>query len=464
MKKRLTIRRVLLIPVCVALTLPTACQAPPLDRISSEDNDDQANNKYAYSKRMSGLDETVIVEKQPTGARCIRADGRTEPCAQTFSDDKAAYVNRFGNRSRELDAKLLDMPDTEMIRLNVFYTVDEPRELHSDDASVRSAARRRFVSELGHKRSEISQAVEDTGGEVLSFSKFIPWGQILAKKNTIQALAQRRDIAKLSSDPNREPREENGLKRTKSTTNKLHGFTDMIPSALISGTFYESAFYGNRAHDQKIGVLGYDGGGCGLWGDHNTLDEATIVNFEPPNGCVSNNDCDCNGNWDAFPPQAVCIYGKCYQRHETQVASVIAAGHMGAGEATYYHYNHRRSGEQDVVCYPENVDAAYEWFLENDVTIVNESFSCYELGWPGHSSSGARLVDGFVQDYYSRIYDILVVRAAGNDRSENASSPACDTTANAICVGGLDDDTRVSCLSNVGNPTDSDREEPDVVA
>lgn len=107
------------------------------------------------------------------------------------------------------------------------------------------------------------------------------------------------------------------------------------------------------------------------------------------------------------------------------------------------------------MCYPEAVDDGLAWLAEKSVRIVSESYSCDEA-----------TDDGWVQDWYARNQDMLVVRAAGND---GVSGSACDFTLNSLCVGGTlsngvlwDDSSTVG--SNGTNPSGTDREEPDLSA
>jgi hypothetical protein len=92
------------------------------------------------------------------------------------------------------------------------------------------------------------------------------------------------------------------------------------------------------------------------------------------------------------------------------------------------------------------------------VFVVSESFDC-----PGTYGINA-MNDGLAQDYYTRVYNLTVVRAAGNMARDDPSHAACDFTLNAICVGGVTHQNAVNCISTTLNPRGHDREEPDVMA
>lgn len=169
----------------------------------------------------------------------------------------------------------------------------------------------------------------------------------------------------------------------------------------------------------------------------------------------------------------MCRAGRCLDRHESQVASVISVGRSGveqygASQATLYHYNGLGPNGAGA-CDATTTREAYEWFAATGVQVVNESFYCFHPLLTGSLEHAAQ-EDGFIQDYYARTYDIVVVRAAGNFAQEAAEAnppafaPACPHTLNATCVGGIDHNGAVSCVSQHQNPANVDREEPDVLS
>ena len=93
----------------------------------------------------------------------------------------------------------------------------------------------------------------------------------------------------------------------------------------------------------------------------------------------------------------------------------------------------------------------FDYFIDNGVRVFNESYHC------GDPVSWGR---DRIRDYYTRYYDITLVRSAGN----YDGATIC-TGFNSLCVGASElGSNYVSPISRWENRSGRDREEPDIVA
>lgn len=147
--------------------------------------------------------------------------------------------------------------------------------------------------------------------------------------------------------------------------------------------------------------------------------------------------------------------------HATQVLSVVGGRYpgdegvwspFGASRVNVYSPN----GSEHVACYAPGVERSLQYLALNRVQLVNESYEC-------GPDAEAPAIDAElrIQDFYSRQYNLLLVKSAGNSVVSN--QPACPFTANALCVGGYARPPAGGPAYSYRNPSDG-REEPDVVA
>jgi len=207
--------------------------------------------------------------------------------------------------------------------------------------------------------------------------------------------------------------------------------------------------------DEVVGVL--DVGPCKILETHNVFASGGIRYYDPNYDvtCGSNQDCitRCSGKND------VCRNGKCVHGHGQGVASVVA---QVAPNARIAYANGFNTGDYDVKTYRQ----AYEYFLQEGATIVNQSF---RDKWGMATSK----VQGIVEDEYARRFGMLVTQSAGNNESFDGAyadqEPACPYNLNALCVGAHNQAGRKSCYSDYANPgthwveVPDDREEPDLL-
>jgi hypothetical protein len=246
----------------------------------------------------------------------------------------------------------------------------------------------------------------------------------------------------------------------------------------IDGGFNALGYYGKG---QKLALV--EGGNDAIWEPHEALD---FVELDEDTGervtyMVEPQDCELdetatNGSNCPDIDQACLELGhpghprQCVARHASQCLSIaVGSGggqQYGASQAQIYYpndgadpYSPLQVGPT-VACSPAATAGAYDWLEKHDVTTVNESFGCIELG--------AGAAEGITQDYYARHFDMAIFKSAGNQKS-GRTEPACAFTLNSNCVGGVNKYGEMSCFSswtNLNGPglTRTDREEPDIVA
>lgn len=100
--------------------------------------------------------------------------------------------------------------------------------------------------------------------------------------------------------------------------------------------------------------------------------------------------------------------------------------------------------EATVVNYEDMVSFGTAGNVTNDplLAAVNESYGClHEQINCTYSWAADR--EGLVQDFFSRYYDMVVVKGAGNNNTDRcefhtggADQEACPFSLNSICVGG----------------------------
>jgi Subtilase family len=167
---------------------------------------------------------------------------------------------------------------------------------------------------------------------------------------------------------------------------------------------------------------------------------------------------------------------QCVTLHASQCMSVAAGTNggtaYGAGKARFYYPNAGDPALPTNMCNPNAMVNAYEWLAlptptGQGVTTVNESFGCLGFGY-----GTARTLDGLIEDYFARYYDVAIAKSAGNQKT-GYTEPACPFTLNSTCVGGTDlGGTGMypqSSWTNLNGPNPSgsygertDREEPDI--
>lgn len=443
--KRTTATRVATVAATLAIAGLAAC------RTTSQNSSAPLASALVYEHeiKVAGLAGTVFQHKGPDGIWCRRPGGQRENCETLRKTGRVAYESKHGRMTPPLVATLDGVEDTDprVFPAHVMFYVPPDAELRSADTTVRASAKQRFFSRVGEARSTLVAELKKSGVAVTSLGRLsMPLVTVRGTAAALRRVARTQSVARVM------------------TANSVPAYpTDSGPTDAVVFNQTDQVFngQGNYGAGQKVGLLGFLGG-CRLWDDHEAFQAgASLHEFTAPQTCTSDNDCDvCSG---------LCRGGTCVDAHETQVASMISVGRSdqgyGASSIDIYHYND--FGINDAVplgdssgCNLEHTRDAYDWFVQtsNDVRIINESFTCV----PPSGAHSADEVDGIAQDYYARVYDLFIARAAGNYGT--GSIPACHYTLNSMCVGGMAHGGAMNDDSSWANPFDSDREEPDVVA
>ena len=175
---------------------------------------------------------------------------------------------------------------------------------------------------------------------------------------------------------------------------------------------------------------------------------------EEPRKCNSNSDCN---TWEYCDKIHPAIGSQCITVHASECMSVAAGSNEGKCGAP-----RRRAtiiltvGPIFEHCDPDAIRTVYAWLAANGVNNINESFGCDPSLDPS--------VEGVMEDWYARQFDMFISKSAGNEPDK----AACSFTLNSLCVGAANESaTALACYSSWGNPTllggkPSDREEPDV--
>ena len=118
------------------------------------------------------------------------------------------------------------------------------------------------------------------------------------------------------------------------------------------------------------------------------------------------------------------------KEHATQMASLIAGNNGLACDATIY-------SSQAV----GTLNSEFDWFVENDVDIVNMSFS-------EANPTGIYGNDSAVADYYAKTYGMLLIASAGNDGLGNDLVGNPGLGYNVLTVASVDYDNSYAGYSS----------------
>jgi len=240
----------------------------------------------------------------------------------------------------------------------------------------------------------------------------------------------------------------------------LSGPPNSMSAIQIDSKFNALGFYGLY---QGIGFT--EGGRCGVYDTHqafasNSPPYADRVVYDGPiNTCDAINypqqcaSCSFSGASGAGQ-DFLCVNGQCVGTHATWVMSSAAASTnamYGAAQANLY-YGNSGTGAGLVACNDQAIINEYTWFTSPGVaaTTANESYTCNNDGNPLIEKDS----DGPIQDWFSRSYQITIVRASGDGGNDGDSKDhACPFIHNAICVGGYNAATQaVDTASSWANP------------
>ncbi len=416
---------------------------------------------------LEGLDETVRITKTANGAFAVRADGSRTDLSVLRALDGKARVRRFGALTSGFAAYLAQRPPAEQLPLAVFYRVPAPGMPAT--SADRVAAQTEVVARAGEG---LRASLASLGIEASLEPGVLPVLWVRATRKQTEQIARLDEVVLVTHDQGVEGAGQ---------------FANPSPIVSVSAPHITSTYNssGNYGKGQRVGFV--EGAACGAFDPHEafkfTNDGAGplgggITYHAEPKSCATDADCATaceEGGYRVLGGATCASLGRpgkgkqCYSPHLTGTMSLVAASsateRFGAAEVSLYVANRSVDGT-GVACSPRGIAGAYNWFVANAVSLVNESFRCPSDDRLDQTTSS---LDGITQDYFSSAYGTTTFRAAGNDRANGGI--ACPYSLNSICVGSMTKTGAASCYSNTRNPqrvpgskAEGDREEPDVLA
>lgn len=393
-------------------------------------------------------------------------DGRMLPLRELWELEHAAYRARYSSRSAALDAQLRVAPPSERLSVtfHLFHEIpDSARVRHQIVAgSVRATPSAPLRERIGEVQARGRAALERRGLTGLKPMAYYPglYGEVSAAE--LVALGVVPEVSLITSNAG------------------SRGVPHGPPTNAVSDARIDTAFnaFGNYGAGTSVGIV--EQPDCRLYdvhesftynplhfGMHALYDEAGW-----PIPCSSPLNCRACNYGEPGPCMNLGRGYECVAQHASWVAGVVTAtrgpDRWGAAEATVAFANRGElntvTNRNQVACFPPGLSRAYSFLFDNMILMANESWGCDE--------AGDEQLDGYLQDWYARYFDILPVKAGGNFPvgwpyticTAEYCLQACPLSSNSLCVGGS--------ISTGGwwpgalyyNPTGSDREEPDVTA
>ncbi len=434
---------------------------------------------YELDRYMPGLDAMVHIVKTPQHAFAILPDARRVGLAELRKMNRDAYRSRYGALPRYLYEELRAADPSSRHRTVTYFDISEVGHevldaLFSTDTFASASARvelERFIYERG---TALAGELALRGASVVKLGTKIPAIFSEASAETLLAVATDPRIRRMSlvdglDAVERQPQEEcngNGDKLEQSTCdhdpNVIHGIDD---------TFNANDYYGDL---QKVAI--YEPGAHGK-----KLDEDHLAFLF--NGFHYMNE-NAAGGVNPHGSEVASVVSGLYQM--PCGANLVSFYFPNEGDTTYWPSKVGNEIGTRMACGPLPTIAAYEWLVEAGnyfepledppMAAVNESWGCLPNTTMGCDYEDAAItwdMEGVTQDYFARFYDMVVVKAAGNNEACGQDEEACPFTLNSICVGNAyHDASGMDCTSTDDNPGQDtqnesfaqDREEPDVTA
>jgi hypothetical protein len=437
---------------------------------------------YERSKNYPGLGVSARIVKGPGVAVGILPDGRRVGLADLKRADALAARQRYNAVVPGFHRTLRDAaPDERFVATVMFRPALDwrnlPPRLFAKDVAEVAAARRELEASIAVSTAELAESLGSSGAEILGATDRMPLLRIRSSAAHLLAMGSDRRISRIFDGRPLEPETRCNGGPSKLWSQPYPPGTEIgcqVDPNVFNGidTFYNSndifGGYEDGSFIQSRVAIYEDIGNCKLYETHEAFDYVQDFHYQ-------------------------LSTLNCYNEHATQVASVISGSagvtRCGASDVEFYYPNSGSSdgpfGEPSSVC-NWSTNTSYSWLSsvgdiedpeDPPISVVNESYGCLD---PNITCSyeDVQTMEGTVQDYYARFYDMVITKAAGDDQCGTAQE-ACPTTLNSICVGAATSALEVACYSSDGNPgTESglaaeqpghdsewwDREEPDVVS
>ncbi len=431
---RLTVAAELLLVGSLAVVAGCSTEAPPPSVQNSPPVEPRFERRVP--RYFAGLDEHATIVKSELSIRVERADGRVQMLEQVEREEGLAWSSRHGSATGSLVDRMAQAAPDEQVRFAITFDSlagqdDLAERLLSDEEDVASAARAEHAARISQMGGALRELAVAHGVSVTGAAVYAPFLFAEGTPAQIEAVAQLDGAASLLDDP----------------------VGDAVDHATSPYNVHNVLAYGagTTGTDRRVGII--EPGKCRIRSTHMLVDAPTTYKNTSAGTCVSAAECDSQCGTPGDLPHA-CVSFKCRDGHGTAVASIV--GQM-MPDALLFYYND--ATQTDEICSLQKLAAAFDFFLANQVKVVNQSFGCGTLS------------DGAIQDYHARVNDVFVTKSAGNANASSFATDvdsACDGTKNSMCVGATTSDSeKRSCYSVWRNPSwlisNDDREEPDVM-
>jgi hypothetical protein len=403
----------------------------------------------AFEKRteryLVGLDETIAIVKGLPGGYVIREDGSLDSLISVLEANERAWRNQHGSLSPELVTYSQTVEPTTLVDVAFVFDPLEDWEDYlqsqiSGDPEWEEEQRELLHQAIAEGADVIVEQLEAEGIEIDRVGEWIPFVHARVPASDLDVVANLEGVDRIVADGTAEAVET--------------GNVNVANIATFHGKGSLPGFDGGAG--SRAGIL--DPGVCRIRGTHNLINAP--ITYQPGAGtfCVTALDCGQTVCGDIFAGPPACLNNQCIDGHGTQTASVLA---RFVPDADIWYPSAGNSISTGQTC-SKNLSGAYDWFQGGLVKHVNESFECINLDDPNTIST----VDGVTQDYFTRVHNFFITKAAGNT---GPNSYACKDSWNSFCVGGFDAERQFSCFSAATNPLNPssariDREEPDGMA
>ena len=430
--------------------LECSSPSPPVVKTDRDDTNADAVRRgvvYKQTRYSSVLGESVEIEKSPSGAFVRRASGARLSLTEYRDLLKRTARKRFGPFAAGYHQVLSAAAPSAKFRSAVYFRPKMQWETFSKrlfgaDPVLRSEAQAELKQATAAQAADLAALARERGLKVEMIGEMMP---VVFVAGDAQTTLQLSEVEEATLVTGAEPKkyEARGVPQDSECVSK--GATDHVTFHNID-LLNDAGFF---ADGQGVGIL-EDSGECELNDNHEAFVQPIVHQQASPTGCFND--------------------------HGTGVASIIspnhAGGDRGAGLAKLFYPNVGvpvpfPGPPNATACSPQGTVDAYTWLLSQanpPVKTVNESYGCLHENGTCSNSLAAQW-EGVAQDFFARYYGTTIVKAAGNRNC--SGQPACPWSLNSICVGSVGSDGQVSCTTSTVNPnwpTQSDREEPDLVA
>jgi hypothetical protein len=348
-------------------------------------------HRYEVERFMPGIDAVVRYVKTPASISVSTPWGTlSEPEFHRLNRDLwiAEHGAVTGALDRYLDEHDADDPHAAPVPIMILYRDPLDPELYE---RIRRAAGADRAALLGIVRDGLAGAAQQVAAEAGAH------GFVMRKPSKLLPIV-------FGDAPARSVRD----------MSRLAGvdFIDLARPGAIMGGEYDAA--PTFVQDPETDVL--NGGGlagsgikvglaemekCGVYAEHEFVSlNNPVVHSSAPVSCNTHSDCaaHCQGTAGSY-----CVNGAsgkyCVHDHTSQVAGVLVGNYdgetWGAGQSQLYVYN-----TTDPFCDRSGQDDAYAWFVEHEVEVIAQTYTCYDFSGAGQQ----RDADGLVQDYYVMRY------------------------------------------------------------